>query len=262
MPRQQLNERQAATVAAPSRCWPRPAGRGRAGGPHRPAGGRAGGGVAGNGLHLLLVKEPSVGRALPPRHRRPDASRVGGFKRHRARAGRHQSAERPVRAQPARNAAANVALLGSDPDVERLQLRIGGEFVTPVRRRARREQHPGARRRTRPGRFSGALLQAGMGLITYSELGDRLDTVVATILETTDDNADKPSRCTVVRVRSLRLRDPRGSLSVYARCAPRRRSTATRREDSGRCRATPTCSRGSATSRFSNRKGVIARPGA
>ena len=30
--------------------------------------------------------------------------------------------------------------------------------------------------------FAGALLQAGMGLISYAELGDRLDTVVATIL--------------------------------------------------------------------------------
>ena len=31
--------------------------------------------------------------------------------------------------------------------------------------------------------FSGALLQAGMGLITYTDLGDRLDSVVAAIVE-------------------------------------------------------------------------------
>jgi hypothetical protein len=31
--------------------------------------------------------------------------------------------------------------------------------------------------------FSGALLQAGMGLVTYDELGKRLDDVVAVILE-------------------------------------------------------------------------------
>ena len=31
--------------------------------------------------------------------------------------------------------------------------------------------------------FSGALLQAGMGVITYADLGERLDGVVATILE-------------------------------------------------------------------------------
>ena len=30
--------------------------------------------------------------------------------------------------------------------------------------------------------FSGALLQAGMGLMTYTELGERLHVVVATIL--------------------------------------------------------------------------------
>ena len=31
--------------------------------------------------------------------------------------------------------------------------------------------------------FAGALLQTGMGLITYAELGDRLDAVVATIMK-------------------------------------------------------------------------------
>jgi AcrR family transcriptional regulator len=79
-------------------------------------------------------------------------------------------------------AGANLALLGSDPDVERLRLRIGGEFV------ARFEEALG--RSSTPElvdvlvlAFSGALLQAGMGLISYAELGDRLDKVVATILK-------------------------------------------------------------------------------
>lgn len=78
-------------------------------------------------------------------------------------------------------AGANLALLGSDPDVERLRLRIGGEFV------GRFEAALGAS--ATPAlvdalvlAFSGALLQAGMGLISFSDLGDRLDTVVATIL--------------------------------------------------------------------------------
>ena len=78
-------------------------------------------------------------------------------------------------------AGANLALLGSDPDVERLRLRIGAEFVTGF------ETALGAS--STPELvdvlvlvFSGALLQAGMGLISYAELGDRLDTVVATIL--------------------------------------------------------------------------------
>ena len=31
--------------------------------------------------------------------------------------------------------------------------------------------------------FSGALLQGGMGLMTYTEMGERLDAVVAVILK-------------------------------------------------------------------------------
>ena len=31
--------------------------------------------------------------------------------------------------------------------------------------------------------FSGALLQAGMGLLTYAELGERLDDVVAVVMK-------------------------------------------------------------------------------
>lgn len=105
---------------------------------------------------------------------------------------RHQSATKRVQAltrsltdlcerNPNVAAGATIALLGSDPDVERLRLRIGAEFV------ARFEDALGDS--STPAlvdalvlAFSGALLQAGMGLITYSDLGDRLDTVVATIL--------------------------------------------------------------------------------
>jgi AcrR family transcriptional regulator len=76
---------------------------------------------------------------------------------------------------------ATFALLGTDPDVERLRLRIGGTFV---------EMFEGALGSSAtPERldalilaFSGALLQAGMGVVTYADLGDRLDGVVATIL--------------------------------------------------------------------------------
>ena len=78
-------------------------------------------------------------------------------------------------------AGANVALLGSDPDVERLRLRIGGEFITRFDDALGESSTPELVD-VLVLAFSGALLQAGMGLITYSELGDRLDTVVATIL--------------------------------------------------------------------------------
>jgi len=78
-------------------------------------------------------------------------------------------------------AGANFALLGSDPDVQRLRLRIGGEVVTRFDAALGDSSTPELVDALVLA-FSGALLQAGMGLITYAELGDRLDTVVATIL--------------------------------------------------------------------------------
>lgn len=79
-------------------------------------------------------------------------------------------------------AAANHALLGTDPDVERLRVVIGAEIV------GRFEQALGDD--VRPAlldaltlALTGALLQTGMGLITYDNLADRLDAVMATILE-------------------------------------------------------------------------------
>ncbi|GAA4120270.1 TetR/AcrR family transcriptional regulator [Nocardioides fonticola] len=87
-------------------------------------------------------------------------------------------------AHPELAAAVTPALLSSDPDVERLRLRIGGEFV----RRFTEALGPGADPavlETLVLAFSGALLQAGMGLMTYTEMGERLDVVVATILRGT-----------------------------------------------------------------------------
>ncbi len=84
-------------------------------------------------------------------------------------------------AAPELAAAATPALLSSDPDVEGLRLRIGAEFV---RRFA--DALGGSSTdeliEALTLAFSGALLQAGMGLMTYPEMGDRLDSVVATIL--------------------------------------------------------------------------------
>lgn len=90
-------------------------------------------------------------------------------------------------AEPALAAAVTPALLGTDPDVDRLRLRIGGEFV------ARLEDalaDPG--RPDEPAdpallealvlAFSGALLQAGMGVMTYDAMADRLESAVAVIL--------------------------------------------------------------------------------
>ncbi len=78
-------------------------------------------------------------------------------------------------------AAANHALLGSDPDVDRLRLVIGTEIVG----RFRAALGEGADPRLIDAltlALTGALLQTGMGLISYDDLADRLDAVTATIL--------------------------------------------------------------------------------
>ncbi|MCW2795788.1 MAG: hypothetical protein JWM79_1285 [Nocardioides sp.] len=79
-------------------------------------------------------------------------------------------------------AGATSALLGTDPDVERLRLRIGSEFVS----RFRDALGAGADDALVDAlalAFSGALLQAGMGLMTYTEMGERLDAVIAAIMK-------------------------------------------------------------------------------
>ena len=77
--------------------------------------------------------------------------------------------------------AANIALLGTDPEVERLRLVIGAEFVNRFRDAIGEPVDPRVLQ-TLTFAFSGALLQAGMGLMTYDELSTRLDDVVAVIL--------------------------------------------------------------------------------
>ncbi|HNB00107.1 MAG TPA: helix-turn-helix domain-containing protein [Marmoricola sp.] len=83
---------------------------------------------------------------------------------------------------PTLAAAANQALLSRDPNVERLRLRIGAEFV------ARLEQALGSRADAAlidalAMAFSGALLQVGMELMTYEQLGERLKQVIAVIMK-------------------------------------------------------------------------------
>jgi AcrR family transcriptional regulator len=81
-------------------------------------------------------------------------------------------------------AAVTPALLGTDPEVEELRLRIGAEFVRRFRVAlgvSGATADP-AVLETLALAFSGALLQAGMGLMTYAEMADRLDSVVAVIM--------------------------------------------------------------------------------
>jgi AcrR family transcriptional regulator len=84
-------------------------------------------------------------------------------------------------AKPHLAAAANHALLGTDPDVERLRVVIGAEIVA----RFRTALGDGADAELVDAltlALTGALLQTGMGLISYDELAGRLDAVMATIL--------------------------------------------------------------------------------
>ncbi|OIJ28853.1 TetR/AcrR family transcriptional regulator [Nocardioides luteus] len=102
-----------------------------------------------------------------------------------SRAGRVQEAVRSlttrIAEEPELAAAVTPALLGSDSDVERLRLRIGAEFAA----RFESALGDGAGEAVREAlllAFSGALLQAGMGLMTYDEMADRLAPVVAVIV--------------------------------------------------------------------------------
>ncbi len=79
-------------------------------------------------------------------------------------------------------AAVTPALLGTDPDVERLRLRIGGEFVNRFRTALGPEADPVVVEAVALA-FSGALLQGGIGVMTYTEMGERLEAVVAVILK-------------------------------------------------------------------------------
>lgn len=83
-------------------------------------------------------------------------------------------------------AAVTGALLGTDPDVARLRLRIGEELLRRFTTALGDEPDPVVLEALSFA-FSGALLQAGMGLMTYTELGDRLDGVVAVIMEGNDE---------------------------------------------------------------------------
>lgn len=89
--------------------------------------------------------------------------------------------------EPELAAAVTPALLGTDPDVERLRLKIGGEFLTRFEAALADPDRP--EEPADPAvldvlvlTFSGALLQAGMGLMTYDQISERLVSAVDVIL--------------------------------------------------------------------------------
>ena len=82
---------------------------------------------------------------------------------------------------PEMAAAATRALLGTDPTVARLRIRIGTEYLA----RFQAALGPAAEREvldTLLMAFFGALLQSGMGLLEQGELAERLDRAFAVIM--------------------------------------------------------------------------------
>ena len=89
--------------------------------------------------------------------------------------------------EPELAAAVTPALLGSSPDVERLRLRIGREFLRRFEAALKDPRQPDEP--VDAGilevlllTLSGGLLQAGMGLMTYGQLTERLDSAVDVIM--------------------------------------------------------------------------------
>lgn len=85
-------------------------------------------------------------------------------------------------AEPALAAAVTSALLSPDPDVERLRLRIGAHLVERFQRALGDGTDPVLLEAVVLA-FTGALLQGGMGVMSYAEMGERLLSVVAVILQ-------------------------------------------------------------------------------
>jgi AcrR family transcriptional regulator len=89
--------------------------------------------------------------------------------------------------EPGLAAAVTPALLGTTPDVERLRLRIGGEFLRRFEDALKDPNHPDepadpAVLETLILTFSGGLLQAGMGVMTYDQIAERLVSAVDVIM--------------------------------------------------------------------------------
>ncbi|MGN6781186.1 MAG: TetR/AcrR family transcriptional regulator [Marmoricola sp.] len=83
-------------------------------------------------------------------------------------------------ASPALAAAATKSLLGSDPAVAELRLRLGGHWHALFAGALGEAASP-VLLDTLTDAFAGALLQAGMGILDYADLGPRLESAVALI---------------------------------------------------------------------------------
>lgn len=83
--------------------------------------------------------------------------------------------------EPELAAASTTAILSADPDVQRLRARIGGAFNEHLEQALGDDADPAVLRALNLA-LAGALLQAGMGYFSYTELADRMDEVAALLL--------------------------------------------------------------------------------
>ena len=83
--------------------------------------------------------------------------------------------------EPELAAASTTAILATDPDVQRLRDRIGRSFDDRIAAALGEGSDPAVRRALNLA-LAGALLQAGMGYFSYTELADRMDEVAALVV--------------------------------------------------------------------------------
>lgn len=86
-----------------------------------------------------------------------------------------------IAAEPELAAASTTAILAPDPDVQRLRDRIGATFNERLSTALGAHGTPAVLRALNLA-LAGALLQAGMGYFSYTQLADRMDEVVAVLL--------------------------------------------------------------------------------
>jgi AcrR family transcriptional regulator len=110
----------------------------------------------------------------------------GGTSRARTPVTRVQAALRSlallIAAEPELAAASTTAILANDPDVHRLRNRIGAAFNDHLSTALGGEAADAAVLRALNLALAGALLQAGMGYFSYTELADRMDEVAVLVV--------------------------------------------------------------------------------
>jgi AcrR family transcriptional regulator len=87
-----------------------------------------------------------------------------------------------IAARPELAAAVTKSFLSSDPEAARIRLQVGSAWVDLFREAIGDDADPDVLS-TLAFAFSGALLQVGMGILSYDELADALDRVIPVIMK-------------------------------------------------------------------------------